>query len=228
MTTSQVAAGPGLDVQVDVLPLDSGLLATSRAEVGALSAEEQRRLRGLRRAADRDAYLVTHVLLRRRLGARLGVPAAAVRFGRLPCPRCGRPTGRPLTDPFGGVEFSVSHTGGLVAIALAPVAVGIDVQSHPGRVRPALLRGLHPTEADGLLAAGPPDRLPGRVARCWVRKEAVLKGAGLGIGHGISQPIVGGDEAPEAVPGWRLVDLATPAGYAGALAVLAPPPEVIG
>jgi 4'-phosphopantetheinyl transferase len=226
MRTGQVAADRGLDVQVDVLPLNPGLLARSRAEAHVLSAGEDQRLGRLRRAVDRDAYLVAHLHLRLRLGARLGVPAAAVRFGRRPCPRCGRPTGRPRTDPFGGVEFSVSHTDGLVAIALARVPVGVDVQRHPDRIRPALLRGLHPAEADGLLA-GPSDRLPGRVATCWVRKEAVLKGEGLGIGHGISWPLVGGDEAPTAVPGWRLTDLATPDGYAGALAVLAAPPGAV-
>lgn len=222
MTTSPRVADPGLDVQLDILPLDSRQVLDSRAQADALSTAEQHRLRRLRRPADRDAYLVAHVQLRLRLGARLGLPAAAVRFGCWPCPRCGGPTGRPRTDPDQGVEFSVSHTDGLVAVALAGVPVGVDVQRHPGNVRPALLQGLTPDEAEVLLA-GPAERRPARVARCWARKEAVLKGAGLGIGHGIDWPYVGGRETPSAVPGWHLTDLATPDGFAGALAVSAAP-----
>lgn len=219
---SRATADP--DLAFAVLPIGPGLVAASRADIGLLSGPERQRLDALRRPADRDAYLTTHVELRHRLAARLGVEPAGIGFGRLPCPRCGHPTGRPRLEPYVGVEFSVSHTAGLIAIAIAVTAVGIDVQRRPARVGPAMLRGLHPAETAELLS-GPAEALPDRVTRCWTRKEAVLKGVGLGIGHGISHPVVGGGQTPQPVPGWRLTDLAVPNAYAGALAVAAPPSE---
>ena len=67
-----------------------------------LGRSERARADEMRRPADRQRYVAAHVALRVLVGARLGVPAADVTFGREPCPLCGGPHGRP-TVACGGV-----------------------------------------------------------------------------------------------------------------------------
>ena len=203
---------------IDVIPVRPDVYRDSSTHPNVLSMSERHRLSRLRHSDDRAAYLISHVRLRMLLAHRLGIPADRVTFGRFPCPRCGEPAGRPRTEPFHGLEFSMSHTRGLVAIATASVPVGVDVQRRPERVARTLLHGLHPDEATSLTIASSQDRAA-RYTRCWVRKEAVLKAEGVGLGHGTTTPAVGVDPVPAPVEGWRLHDLPDPPGFAGAVAV---------
>lgn len=194
------------------------------AHRGVLDAEETARREGFHRDADRDAYTVAHVALRRLLGKRLGLAPEAVTLVREPCTHCGGPHGRPVV-PGGAVHFSLSHTSGLVMIALAAAPVGIDVERVPGD--PATVADiasqLHPRER-AELAAVPAAGLASAFARCWTRKEALLKANGVGLNEDLSVTYVGAGAEPAVSADWVLADLPADPGCAAAVAVRLTPP----
>ncbi|GAA2258826.1 4'-phosphopantetheinyl transferase superfamily protein [Streptomyces amakusaensis] len=197
------------------------LAAEALAHRRLLDGAESARLDAFLRPVDRDAYAVAHVALRRLLGERLGLPPEAVALTRKPCTQCGGPHGRPAIsgDP---VHFSLSHTQGLVLIALAPVPVGADVENLPSATTVDEIAGeLHPGER-AELAELPAGERPLAFARCWTRKEAVLKASGVGLNEDLARTHVGAGPRPVQVAGWRLSDVPVDPGYAAAVAVAAP------
>lgn len=186
---------------------------------GLLDAAERERLGKLRREPDRRQYAVAHVALRLVLGARLGQAPEAVELVREVCPTCGGPHGRPAVAG-GRPHFSLSHSGDLVLIALAPRPVGVDVEQVPTAEAAVELAGaLHPREA-AELAELLPAAAPMAFGRAWARKEAFLKGLGTGLSRGPALDYVGTGARPVApAPDWTLHDVAVPDGYAAAIAL---------
>ncbi|RSS80710.1 4'-phosphopantetheinyl transferase superfamily protein [Streptomyces sp. WAC06614] len=207
-----------LDTTADVV----GGLAVAGAE-RVLDAAEQERAVRLVRPADRQRYRASHLGLRVLLGGALGLPPERVELGREDCHCCGGPHGRPVVVG-GGVRFSLSHSGDVAYVALAPVPVGVDVEAVPGPAAVAdVLNTLHPRETAELRAL-PEDGRPSALARLWARKEAYLKATGAGLALGLTDPYVGSAATPAPVAGWDLSDLPAPDGYAAALAVQQPGP----
>ncbi len=209
--------GPGLWVVRVSLYADR-----ARELEGMLDDAERARLQGIRRAGDRDQYRVAHVVLRQLLGDRLGRDPARVRFFREPCPGCGGPHGRPAV-PGLPLHFSLSHAGDAVLVGFADSPVGVDVEKRPApdlaaQVASELAEVLHPAER-AELSALPAGELPSAVARCWSRKEAYLKGVGIGLGGNPALTYVGTGAAPSAPPGWAVDDVPVFPGYAAARAV---------
>ncbi|MEU3898842.1 4'-phosphopantetheinyl transferase superfamily protein [Streptomyces sp. NPDC045251] len=165
----------------------------------------------------RRRFVRAHAAARIIIGARLGRPPRAVRFTR------GR-WGKPSVEDAGGTHFSLSHSGELALLALAPRPVGVDVElARAGLDADRLARRFFPqperelVERDGL----------GAFVRLWTRKEACVKAAGARLTQGMGVPVA--HTAPQAVVHdptgalqgpWRVADLALPAGYAGAVALL--------
>ncbi|WP_406099466.1 4'-phosphopantetheinyl transferase family protein [Streptomyces sp. NBC_01013] len=191
-----------------------------RMAAGILDADELGRAARLVVAADRSCYVAAHVALRLLLGAQLTVAPDAVRLTREPCPSCGGPHGRPATD--GGVHFSLSHSRGVALLAFAEAPVGVDVELVPKLATVSEIAGqLHPAETREL-AEFPEDQRPAAFSRVWTRKEAYLKGEGIGLAGGLAAEHVGTGPRPGPGPaGWRVTDVEVPAGYAGAVAVRA-------
>jgi 4'-phosphopantetheinyl transferase len=174
--------------------------------------------------ADGDAVASALLLARQAVAEACGVRADAVRLRRR-CPRCGSTAhGAPWAERAddGPVpRLSMSRTADLVVVALAEVPVGVDVE-RGGGADDAL--------AGVALAAGePPAAGPGGVLRTWVRKEAVLKAAGTGLGvdpralrvsDASGRPLVTttGPAAPPDGTRWWLTDLDLGAGHVAALA----------
>ncbi|WP_327325089.1 4'-phosphopantetheinyl transferase superfamily protein [Streptomyces sp. NBC_01210] len=230
-----VSAGPGRPATTlpGVELVWSGRVSAHADDTAAhlhlLDADESARRAAFRRAVDRDAYTVAHVTLRRLLGERLGQAPEAITLSREPCTHCGGPHGRPVV-PGNAVHFSLSHTDGLVMIALATVPVGVDVEGvpAPGTVAEVATQ-LHPRERTEL-AALPPEHRPAAFAGCWTRKEALLKATGVGLNEDLSLTYVGAGAQPAGSADWLLADLPTDPGFAAAIAVHltapgAPPPH---
>jgi 4'-phosphopantetheinyl transferase len=167
--------------------------------------------------------------LRRVLGRYLDVPPDEVRLVRAACPGCGARHGRPELDPVHGGEsrlrFSMAHCTGLAAYAVAPVCVGVDAEALTARIdRHDLRSTLHPGEQSVAASATRRDLLG-----CWVRKEAYLKGLGIGLGREPDTVHVGIPPDVPAEPrqvggpdGWTLVDLPTGPDHVAAAAVAVP------
>ncbi|WP_242088169.1 4'-phosphopantetheinyl transferase superfamily protein [Curtobacterium sp. DN_7.5] len=123
---------------------------------------------GADRAADREALLAA-------VASATGVDVAAVRAGRV-CAHCGSIAhGRPWATVDGReVGVSMSRTTALTALAVAPDAVGVDVE-RVSRVAAASLDAFTPAELDRAVGD------VGVLAACWAAKEAVLKRDGRGL-----------------------------------------------
>lgn len=186
---------------------------------GWLDAEERTQAGSYVRAELRRPYEVAHAAARRIVSAAVDVEPGEVRFGRHDCPRCGEPHGRPRIEG-SGLEFSLTHTPGLVLVALADRPVGIDAERCP---EPAGLAGLigvlHPDEAREVEQAGAEPEAVERFTRAWTRTEAYLKGLGIGLGREPQADYLGTGPEPERfIDGWQVRDVTVPEGYAAAVA----------
>ncbi|MFI8370183.1 4'-phosphopantetheinyl transferase family protein [Streptomyces sp. NPDC085466] len=206
---------------VDLWQLRVDHLAEDQLDPSELDADERVRLAGPLRVADRLRYGIGHVALRRLLAPRLGLAPAEVAYRREPCPGCGALHGRPAVDgPPGAPHFSLSHSGDVVLIGIASRTVGVDVESFPkaATVR-EVTAALHPLERAEI--AGAADA-PEAFARIWCRKEAYLKGIGIGVARSLDKDYLG-ERDPSALPGgWDVRNVPTAVGHAAAVAVEGP------
>ena len=159
-----------MNIEVHFLSTDLPVEVIARYE-SLLTAEELDRVNRFRFDADRRRALVSRGALRELLA-----PHVAREIVILEGPR-----GKPHLAG-GGIEFNVSHSGELVAIALAKAPVGIDVE----RVRPLrheairIARGyFSPEESERIFSATSPDD---EFFDIWTSKEAVIKADGKGLG----------------------------------------------
>lgn len=154
--------------------VDADWLAAARE---LLNAEEQARHDRFLFARNRRQFMVARVLVRQVLAAYTGVPAAALRF-------VANAHGRPeLAEPREGLRFNLSHTDGLVALALAREAeLGVDVEDAERRARPEEVADhfFAPAEVAGLMAL-PPQARTRRFFDLWTLKEAYIKARGMGL-----------------------------------------------
>lgn len=136
------------------------------ADVRQLSAPERIRWARLAHAADRDAYLAAHVLVRAVAAELAGTdPAGLVLTHECDC---GAPDhGRPGVG-LDGIHVSLSHARGWVAAIAAESRCGIDVEPVGTVPDRALTAGERAWAGED----------PVRRTRLWSRKEALAK-AGL-------------------------------------------------
>ncbi|MEU3610250.1 4'-phosphopantetheinyl transferase superfamily protein [Streptomyces sp. NPDC035033] len=210
-------AGPAR-VDVDLWQFRTDHVTEDDLDPSELDAEERVRLAAPLRVADRLLYGAGHIALRRLLAPRLGVAPAEVAYRREPCPGCGALHGRPAVAGVPGApHFSLSHSGGVVLIGIAARPVGVDVEAFP-RVDAVheVTKVLHPGERDEIAGAG---YAPEAFARVWCRKEAYLKGLGIGVARSLDKDYLG-ERDPSALPGgWDVRGVPTADGHAAAVAV---------
>jgi 4'-phosphopantetheinyl transferase len=168
--------------------------------VATCSDEELARAARFRSPASSATWLMSRWVLRFVLSAATGSPAAALKL-------VASDSGKPRLAQSGAPEFSLSHSGGFVAVAVAggdgvgPVGVDLEVDRRfhsAGRLADHLLG---PAEARRWTALAPDAREP-HLLRQWTRTEALLKATGEGVAGGIR------DAEPRlAAEGWRARDL---------------------
>ena len=203
---------------------------------GLLDTAERERWTAYRRDADRERFLVGCGLAKTVIAARTGQRPAEVSFDRA-CRRCGKPHGKPAVRG-SDLEFSVAHSGDLVAVAVAAAPVGVDVEQLAVRPReagggdPAALARLVLADAErAALAAVPASGQARAFLVAWTRKEAVTKATGDGLRIPFSEVVVGAHATQPRLVAWpcpqdprsvSLLDLDSEPGYVAALAVLGP------
>lgn len=141
-----------------------------------LSREERWRAARFRFAHDRRRYLAAHLALRRTLAPYVGQPPESLTFER-------GEWGKPRLAGANGPRFNLSHSSDVALLAIAASReVGADLE----RVRPMpgcldLARAYFaPGEREALGAVEEPER-DQMFLRLWTRKEALVKGAGMGL-----------------------------------------------
>ena len=201
---------------------------------GLLDHAERERWAAYRRDADRDRFLVGCGLAKTVIAACTGQRPAEVNFDRT-CRQCGKPHGKPVVHG-GDLEFSVAHSGDLVAVAVATAPVGVDVEQLEERPRElgggdpdTLARLVLADEERAALAAVHPSGRARAFLVAWTRKEAVTKAKGDGLRVPFTEVVVATHAGQSRLVAWpypqdprsvSLLDLDTEPGYVAALAVL--------
>jgi 4'-phosphopantetheinyl transferase len=214
-------------IEVVVARLDAGPDAV-RASAALLSEDERQRARRFVFAHDRRRFTIARALLRRLLGARLGVPPGSV---GLVYGRRGKPA---LAPSFAGtgLGFNVSHCNGVAVYGFTRGAeIGIDVEAVRAipNADEIAARAFSRRENEAYLALDPRDR-PLGFFNCWTRKEAFVKALGDGLRHGLDRfdvSLAPGEPArllrvvdlPGERCGWSLRSFSPGAGMVGAFVV---------
>lgn len=165
---------------------DRALDPAARARCEALlSADEHARMQRFRFERDRNIYLVAHALVRTALSRYAPVAPAAWRFvtnahGRpdIAPGACARP-----------LRFNLSHTRGLVAVAVAlEREVGVDVEHMypPTFSLDVAEHFFAPAEVAALLAL-PAAARRDRFFAYWTLKESYIKARGMGLALPLDQ-----------------------------------------
>lgn len=182
------------EISVWTLPTDIMAAADGPRLSAVLDEGERARANAFRLEDDRLSYCLAHGLLRRALSALSpGIPPSAWRFERGPH---GKPhiAGPIETD----LAFSLSHTRGLVAIALARgLSLGVDVEADTRDVNGVEIatRFFSRDEANALRAL-PAETCPRAFLALWTLKEAIVKASGRGLTQDLSSFTVELDRPP--------------------------------
>lgn len=165
----------GIPCRVWAFRNDRGLEA---AELSLLDGDERAQAARLKAKTDRDAFIKTRAALRSIVGRETGVPPRDIAFRY-------SAWGKPSIDVQGqpAIDFSVSHTKGLSAVALAREAsVGVDVEPFrpcPDRIRIAAdVFGLEVAQQLLAVDAGRQDVV---FLGLWTAGETFVKAQGLGF-----------------------------------------------
>jgi 4'-phosphopantetheinyl transferase len=150
------------------------------------------------RASDRLAFVAAHALKRLALAQALpGRSATALRFGT-------DTFGKPFLAEPAALQFNLSHTAGLVALAVsARSPMGIDVEMGGSSVlcRDAMQSVLNASEQAALARAADWDDA---FLALWTAKEAVVKAEGKGLSLPLSRIEVHQDRALGPSGYWTL------------------------
>lgn len=169
-----------------------------------LSPQERQRAQAARRAGERERLAVSRGWLRVLLGQRLDIAPRAVEIVQ-------REQRKPALAAE-KLQFNASRSGDLALYALSEaVRVGVDVEFiDPSRDIAGIAERFFAPGERAALAALAPSELLAATYRCWTRKEAVLKGIGIGLGvEPASVESWSAGDGATSVAGWRVerVDL---------------------
>lgn len=203
-----------------------------QADFDLLDEVEQVRARRFRHEKDAAAFIRTRAGARRAIGGLLGVDARTVALGRRVCPGCGDLEHGPpaVAAPAVGLALSLTRTSGCGVLALhAGDWIGVDVEAlRP--VESGSLAGvvLAPAEHAYILSLPAGPERTAAFHRVWTRKEAVLKGVGLGllgidlnaldVRPGTPGPVVVDHGYQGEVSSWQIDDLDLDGNWSASLA----------
>jgi 4'-phosphopantetheinyl transferase len=188
-----------------------------------LDDRDRERASRFRFPADRARFVLGRGMLRKCLGYYLERPSESVELGYTEL-------GRPVVRSDEKIQFSISHTQDLVALAVTDGArIGVDLEAVQPQVDLLeLAERVFSSEDLALFQAYPSGEKLAAFYRAWTRKEAYLKARGEGIAEGLQRISVSigpeevlsiQDSRRESVAEkWHLLSLPLPVGYAGTVA----------
>jgi 4'-phosphopantetheinyl transferase len=192
--------------------------------VAILSKDEERRAAGFCFEHQRQCYIRSHAALRLLLGRYLMTAPDTV---AIVAGTRGRPT---LMG--GDLEFNLSHSGdaALVGVSLyAPLGVDLELVRDVPDLHAIAERHFAPSEMKEFLRLAPERRREAFYVT-WTRKEAFVKGLGLGLSFPLDSFCTGRQNHPPRLTrmggaicsDWTLADLAPARAYKAAVAVRRP------
>lgn len=216
------------EIQVDVWVVNVSTTAPTERLLSLLTEEECVRSAAFRFEEHRREFVSARALLRTIVA---GYCQLDPRDVALSC----TPTGKLVLKDGSKrrLEFSISHSGGLVAVAITDDShrVGIDIE-YGGRsiAVESLMHVLTSDERNAVTAARACDRNEAFL-RFWTRKEAFCKATGSGLTSWLADVDVLGDTvrlltlkcASFGADTWYIRELPMPPGFIAALVAEAPP-----
>ena len=193
----------------------------------ALPPSELNEANRFRQPADSERFIISRALLRYLCAAHLRVRAEAITFRRAA-------GGKPYVESESPLSFSLSHSGNCVALAWSTSGpVGIDVEATEPRDRQTFLEAgkrVFSSRELVVLVSVDDSVLPECFYRIWVRKEAVAKAHGAGIGAELRSFSVAEKSAssiawsqqvrfPSDGSRWNIHELLAPPGHLASVAV---------
>lgn len=215
------------EVRVHSIDLDSPWV-NAEWVARVLSEDEVARVGRFVLEEARSRFRAVRAALRILLGAELGLAPEAVEFEV-------SSSGKPLVQEGNsrGVQFNVSHAGGLALIAVTlGRRVGVDIEIERTMPdAPSIVDRFFAEPERAAFRALAPNKQHASFFAVWTRKEAFAKATGRGIADSLHRfaVTVDPDQAPrlelidwpevDKARDWRIVDLPAPPGYSSALAV---------
>jgi 4'-phosphopantetheinyl transferase len=211
--------GDEVQVWLATMPADeAGLNALALT----LNPDECERAERFRVSEPRRQFVFGRGVLRQLLGACLNIDPVALVI-------CCQPHGKPFLDVAGDLRFNLSHSGRMVAVALARGReVGVDIESIQRLDDWPLLasRIFSPREL-GELKSIPEPQQRAAFFNGWTRKEAYLKATGEGLTDNLlavevalatGEPkLLGLPAGPDAARRWAIHSMPLPPDFAGAV-----------
>jgi phosphopantetheinyl transferase len=210
-------------VEVWLLATDQHGVVDRLADLLALlSRPEQARSARFLRPADRCSYIATRAALRMVLSSTVGVAPEAIKLDQNSWGKPVLAAGQACQD----LDFSVSHSGNLSAIAVSGSgAIGIDIEHcRPVSRQDRIIADLLGDGAASALARLPMHRQSEAFLRLWTSAEAMMKAAGTGLA-GTQGPVplaLSADGRPQVLPDREL------SGVCWALHAFDPAPGFVG
>ena len=187
-----------------------------------LSDEERSRALKFHFQRDRERYVIAHGVLRYLLSSYVERDPRDLPISRLA-------QGKPVLSDI-PLEFNLAHSNDMAVIAVARRQVGVDIESL--RTLPNAVDLAHRffPEAEALYIRQLPERSRDiEFLRSWTRKEAYLKGCGVGLTAPLRSVSTGMDRSldraqstcSEGNPAsfWKFAELQLDPSYVGAVAV---------
>lgn len=152
-------------------------------DASLLSQDEKSKLKGISAQDVRETFLLSKCAIRFLLAKYTEKP---------PEEKCvdTHPGGKPFFVNHPNLHFSLSHSGGEVAIAFSRTPIGFDVEKKERRADFVSIaqRFFSVAEAAQIAAAG--ERAASLFVDLWTAKEAILKLEGSGISGGLDRALV--------------------------------------
>lgn len=223
MQHKPITIGPDL-VDIWAWRLDVSRDRLSRF-TAALSESELGRAARFRHERDRMRFIAGRGGLRDIISCYLGVPAKRLVFNVNAFGKPRLPARRPP------LHFNLSHSGDMAVLAVSDrYHVGVDIEEILPLREDVAGRFFSAMERQALRFV-PPEKYLGAFYRCWTRKEAFVKAHGAGLSfpldafdvsvHAAGEPkLLSLDGDKDASAQWRLLNVALPPHFVGAVAAL--------
>lgn len=141
-----------------------------------LSEDEAKRAARFRFSHLRDSFVITHGVLRHLLARYLSLDAARICFNY-------GDKGKPGLASAGNLQFNLTHSGGIAAVAFTTgCQLGIDAEHiRPVEEMQQIANRYFASDEAAELMLLPEDEREAGFFRCWTRKEAYIKAIGDGL-----------------------------------------------